>query len=108
MGNPAMWVHSRQFTGRIVAISNSEIFDNPVYNYSREFPYIWDEIRIPITYEADRSRAESVLLSAANYYGLNREKLGEEPVKQLHQKYLVDPSPVMMSRLIRSLRRRTP
>ncbi len=40
MANPAMWVHSRQFTDRIVTISNSEIFDNPVYNYSREFPYI--------------------------------------------------------------------
>lgn len=89
--NPAMWVHSRQFTGRIVTISNSEIFDKPVYNYSREFPYIWDEIKIPITYEADRSRAEQILLSATNCHALNREKLGEEPVKRLHQKYLVNP-----------------
>jgi small-conductance mechanosensitive channel len=27
--DPAMWVHSRQFTGRVVTISNSEIFQKP-------------------------------------------------------------------------------
>ena len=89
--DPAMWVHSRQFTGRIVTISNSEIFDKPVYNYSREFPYIWDEIHIPITYDADRAEAESILLEAANRHALNRQKLGDGPVQQLHEKYQVDP-----------------
>ena len=89
--NPAMWVHSRQFTGRIVTISNSEIFDKPVYNYSREFPYIWDEIHIPITYDTDRAKAESILLESANRHALNRQKLGEAPVQRLHQKYQIDP-----------------
>jgi small-conductance mechanosensitive channel len=89
--DPAMWVHSRQFTGRIVTISNSEIFDKSVYNYSRAFPYIWDEIKIPITYEADRARAESILLSAVNRHALNRDKLGDGPVEELHKKYKVDP-----------------
>lgn len=89
--NPAMWVHSRQFTGRIVTISNSEIFDKPVYNYSREFPYLWDEIRLPIPYEADRVKAESILLSAAEKHALNREKLGDEPVERLRSRYQVDP-----------------
>jgi small-conductance mechanosensitive channel len=89
--DPAMWVHSRQFTGRIVTISNSEIFDKPVYNYSREFPYIWDEIKIPITYESDRSTAESILLSAVNRHALNRDKLGDHAIEELHKKYQVDP-----------------
>jgi small-conductance mechanosensitive channel len=89
--DPDMWVESRQFTGRIVTISNSEIFEKPVYNYSREFPYIWDEIKIPTTDEADRARAESILLSAVNRHALNREKLGEGPVEQLHTKYRVSP-----------------
>ena len=30
--DPAMWVKSRQFTGRIVTVSNAQIFDEPVYN----------------------------------------------------------------------------
>ena len=36
--DPAIWVRSRQFTGRIVTVSNSKIFADPVYNYTRDFP----------------------------------------------------------------------
>ena len=63
--DPAMWVKSRQFTGRIVTVSNSQIFEEPVFNYTRDFPFIWEEMAIPITYHADRGRAEAILLEAA-------------------------------------------
>ena len=46
--DPAMWVRSRQYTGRVVTVTNDKIFDEPVYNYTRDFPYIWEEIRLPI------------------------------------------------------------
>ena len=36
--DPAMWARSRQFTGRIVTVSNSRIFAEPVFNYTRDFP----------------------------------------------------------------------
>ena len=36
--SPAMWVHSRQFTGRIVTVSNAKIFADMVFNYTRDFP----------------------------------------------------------------------
>ena len=54
---PAMWVRGRQYTGRIVTITNDKIFDQPVFNFTREFPYVWEEIRIPITYESNRYKA---------------------------------------------------
>ena len=38
---PAMWVRSRQYTGRLVTVTNDKIFDEPVFNYSQDFPYIW-------------------------------------------------------------------
>ena len=60
--DPAMWVRSRQFTGRIVTVTNDKVFDEPVYNYTREFPFIWEEMTIPISYRADRARAEAILL----------------------------------------------
>jgi hypothetical protein len=56
--DPAMWVQSRQFTGRIVTVTNDKVFDEPVYNYTREFPFIWEEMMVPIPYRADRQRAE--------------------------------------------------
>ena len=61
-GDPAMWVRSRQLTGRIVTVSNSKIFAEPVFNYTRDFPFIWEEMTIPITFKADRDRAEAILV----------------------------------------------
>ena len=62
---PAIWVKSRQYTGRIVTVTNDNIFDEPVYNYTRDFPYLWEEITIPITYTDKRDRAEQILLECA-------------------------------------------
>ena len=63
--SPAMWVRSRQPTGRIVTVSNSKVFDEPVYNYTREFPFIWDEIMVPVRYQDDRGKVEQLLLDSA-------------------------------------------
>lgn len=63
--DPAIWVHSRQYTGRIVTVTNGAIFQEPVYNYTRDFPYLWEEIALPIEYDVDRDRVEQILLSAA-------------------------------------------
>ncbi|HEV2128058.1 MAG TPA: mechanosensitive ion channel domain-containing protein [Thermomicrobiales bacterium] len=62
---PTTWVRSRQPTGRIVSVSNARVFDDPIYNYSQGFEYIWEEISVPIPYTADRDRAERILLEAA-------------------------------------------
>jgi hypothetical protein len=51
--DPAMWVRSRQFTGRIVTVTNDKVFDEPVYNYPREFPFIWEEMTLPIPCRAN-------------------------------------------------------
>lgn len=84
---PAMWVKSRQFTGRIVTVTNDKIFDEPVYNYTDQFPYVWDEITIPIHYHADRGRAESILLEAGKAHAATCESLGREEVERLERRY---------------------
>jgi small-conductance mechanosensitive channel len=87
--DPAMWVRSRQFTGRIVTVTNDKVFDEPVYNYTREFPFIWEEMMIPIPYRADRARAEAILLEcvAQEADALDRES---EPVRRaLERRYFL-------------------
>jgi small-conductance mechanosensitive channel len=88
--DPAMWVRSRQFTGRIVTVANSQIFDEPVYNYTRDFPFIWEELTMPVTYKSDRGRAEQILLDAARRHALSREKLTREALDHMRRRYLVD------------------
>jgi small-conductance mechanosensitive channel len=85
--DPAMWVQSRQYTGRIVTVSNAKIFDEPVFNYSRDFPYIWEELALPIPYAADRDLAERILLSAAKRHTVQLEELSADAIKELERRY---------------------
>ena len=85
--DPAMWVHSRQFTGRLVTVTNDKVFDEPVYNYTHEFPYIWDEMRLPVRYQDDRGRAEQILLEAARRYALTCERVTADEVKRLEERF---------------------
>lgn len=87
---PSMWIRSRQFTGRIVTVTNDKVFDEPVYNYSKDFPYIWDEINLPVRYEDDRGRAEQILLEAARRYAVTREKIGDDEVKRLEDNFGIE------------------
>jgi small-conductance mechanosensitive channel len=87
---PSMWIRSRQFTGRIVTVTNDKVFDEPVYNYTRDFPYIWDEINLPVRYQDDRGRAEQILLEAARRHALTVEKIGEEEAKRLKEGFGIE------------------
>ncbi len=88
---PGMWVKSRQFTGRIVTVSNSKIFSDPVYNYTRDFPFIWEEMMLPITYEGDAERAEAILLEAARLYSVDASTMAQEAKDELQQRFGVQP-----------------
>lgn len=86
---PAMWVRARQYTGRIVTVTNDKIFDQPVYNYTRGFPFIWEEMHLPISYKDDRRRAEQILLEVANRHTTNIAEISEEALRQLERQYLM-------------------
>jgi small-conductance mechanosensitive channel len=88
--DPAMWVKSRQFTGRIVTVANSRIFDEPVFNYTREFPFIWEEMMLPISYRADRVRAEQILLDAAMRHAVRPGDVNDDMLRTLRERYFID------------------
>lgn len=90
--DPGMWVQSRQYSGRIVTVTNAKIFDEPVYNYTRDFPYIWEEMHIPISYKDDRYAAERILLAAAEKETVNVGDMAEPAVKMLQEKFLIEPA----------------
>ncbi|NEU12112.1 mechanosensitive ion channel [Methylobacterium sp. BTF04] len=89
--SPAMWVQSRQFTGRIVTVSNAKIFSDPVYNYTRDFPFIWEEMVIPITYTDDRVRAEAILLQAAKAHAIDADAIPAVAKTSLQERFGVEP-----------------
>jgi small-conductance mechanosensitive channel len=62
------WVHADQYTGRIVTVANRVVFSAPVFNYTRHWRYVWDEIVIPITYASDWRRAGEIMLAQGHEY----------------------------------------
>lgn len=85
--DPAIWVHSRQYTGRIVTVTNGAIFREPVYNYTLDFPYLWEEIALPIEYDADRDRVERILLSAAREHAVVDDPAAERALAHMRSRY---------------------
>ncbi len=55
------WVNGDLYNGRVVRVANSFVFTDPVVNYSGDFPFLWDEIRVPIKYGGDRALARKIL-----------------------------------------------
>jgi small-conductance mechanosensitive channel len=62
---PSMWIRGRQYSGRIVRVTNDKIFDTPVFNYTRQFHFMWEEIMVPVAYGDDYARVESIMMDAA-------------------------------------------
>ncbi|WP_225034644.1 mechanosensitive ion channel family protein [Winogradskyella sp. SM1960] len=60
------WVSSDNYSGRIVKLSNAFVFKGPIYNYSQDFPFIWDEFNLPIRYGSDIDLAKSIIISIAS------------------------------------------
>lgn len=88
--DPGMWVQSRQYSGRIVIISNAEIFEKPVYNYTRDFPYIWEEMHIPISYKDDYRKAEQIMLEAVRHHTTDIANMAQPELDRLKEKFFIE------------------
>ena len=51
------WVDGDQATGRLTTIPNGVAFTSVVDNYTKDFPYVWDEVSFPITADSDLTYA---------------------------------------------------
>jgi small-conductance mechanosensitive channel len=58
-------LYGDSFTGRYVTIPNSQILKGNVFNYTKDTPFIWDQLTVSVTYESDHKLAEKLLLEVA-------------------------------------------
>jgi small-conductance mechanosensitive channel len=60
------WVSSDNYSGRIVKLSNSFVFKGAIFNYSQDFPFVWDEFNLPIRYGSDIDLAKKIISDIAS------------------------------------------
>ena len=78
-----------QSTGRIIHIPNGMAFTEPVTNYTRGFPYIWNEIPVVVTFESRWRDAKAILLSIAQDKAEELSPDAERKVRQAAQEYMI-------------------
>ncbi|HOJ28709.1 MAG TPA: mechanosensitive ion channel family protein [Spirochaetota bacterium] len=84
------WVDGDLYNGRIVLVANSFVFKEPVYNYSGEFPFLWDEIKIPIQYGSNYAKAKEIILSIAKKVVTDLPEKTKKQWEHLQQKYRLE------------------
>ncbi|MGB4845360.1 MAG: mechanosensitive ion channel domain-containing protein [Ferruginibacter sp.] len=86
------WVDGDLYNGRIVLVANSFVFKEPVFNYSGEFPFLWDEIKIPIQYGSNYTMANEIILNAGKAIAGDLTSQSREMWVSLQQKYRLEDS----------------
>jgi small-conductance mechanosensitive channel len=84
------WVKSDLYTGRIVRIANSFVFKEPVFNYSGDFPFLWDEITLPVTYASDHRLAREILEKIIHTVIEEYSTYAKRAWKDIVKKYMVE------------------
>lgn len=88
------WVSSDNYTGRIVKLSNAFVFKGPIYNYSQDFPFVWDEINIPIRYGSDLDLTKNIIISVAQENLSEYVKSSIADWKAVVEKYYIEDAQV--------------
>ncbi len=83
------WVDADQSTGRVIHIPNSRVFSDPLANYTAEFPYVWHEIPVLVTFESDWREAKEILQSAADRHAEPVLQDAEETIRRTSRKFLI-------------------
>ncbi len=83
------WVDADQSTGRIVNIPNSMIFKHECYNYSRGFEFIWNEIRILLTFESNWEKGKAIMTEHALKLAEGMEDHIQRKIEAMRNRYMI-------------------
>lgn len=86
------WVNGDLYNGRIVRVANSFIFKEPVFNYSGDFPFLWDEITLPVRYGSNWEYTRGVLNEVVNEICKDYAIHSAEAWEQAVNRYQLEPA----------------
>lgn len=84
------WVKGDLYNGRIVRIANSYVFKEPVFNYSGDFHFLWDEIIMPVKFGCDYRLAKDIFYKVANEVAGEYAQHAKIAWKEMVNKYMIE------------------
>ena len=81
------WIDGDQPTGRLTMVPNGRIISNEVHNYTQDHSFLWDEIKIPVTYSNDWRKAKDLILGIVQRETSAIATEAESEIEQLGEKY---------------------
>jgi small-conductance mechanosensitive channel len=83
------WVGAEQSTGRILNIPNSAVFRGFNANYTKGFPFIWNEQTIVVTFESDWKRAKDIVAKQAQEEADKIEHEVRRQIEAMRERYAI-------------------
>jgi small-conductance mechanosensitive channel len=83
------WVGADQSTGRIISVPNSAVFRELNANYTKGFPFIWNEQTIVVTFESDWKRAKEIILQQAQEEAQKIEAEVRRQIETMQSQYAI-------------------
>lgn len=83
------WVEADQSTGRLVAVPNSMILSQPLYNYTEGYDFIWNEFKVLVTFESNWQRAEDILMEIGQRDFEEQKDQIQERLRRVRKRYLL-------------------
>jgi small-conductance mechanosensitive channel len=88
------WVKGDQYSGRIVRIPNGTILEGPIFNYSQDFPFVWDDLGVPILYGSDMEAACALALEVAREHVGDYAKGASHGWERVTKRYAIEDAAV--------------
>lgn len=96
------WVSGDLYSGRIIRIANNQVFKEDVFNYSSDFPFVWDQIVMPVKYGTDYELAANLFIETINNSIGNYVKEASAHWETMKKKFLVEHAKVEPSVTIKA------
>jgi small-conductance mechanosensitive channel len=81
------WIDGDQATGRLLSLPNSVVLSGIIKNYTKEFNFIWDEIRLPITYDSNWKEAYNKISDIVKQGTKEITMTAQDALKKLGKRY---------------------
>jgi len=88
------WVKADLYNGRIVRVANSFVFKEPVFNYSGDFKFVWDEIVMPVKFGCDYKLSREIFQKVADEVTGDYARNAKSAWQEMVNKYRIEDAKV--------------